>query len=346
MGQSELSTTSLPPRDCCSLPFCLIVLQLASQCLCRNAARTLQLNATECQDVPEDAVPWCLPQSWGMRNDPASFSFSLCDIINRSVRLMPMRQVIYGRGTTGNEPEADKHLRMGDNAVRNGNYNAAITCFNKARWLCLTDAETQVDALLGLGYAYSLSGRNLEAHQALLEAIHINTNDYRVHGCLGHVYHELQQDDRALHEYKEERRLHPGAPSLISPSPKILLTRGDVESASHELGIAQQLDPFNPYIEVVLGNASYGRRDYQKALSHYKKALQAEPSNPSHEMGIARACLALHDANSAKAIFSRLLEMRPPLVGSDVRAWYGGRVSEKLWSRSRSICICCERNWF
>src|SRR5262249_25738033 len=78
----------------------------------------------------------------------------------------------------------------------------------------------------------------------------------------------------------------------------VLYGRGDTDTALREYRIAEQLDPADVIIQIVLGDVYYAQHDYTNAIEQYNKAMRLEPRIDQH-YALARAYEAAHSYDQA-----------------------------------------------
>jgi superkiller protein 3 len=160
-------------------------------------------------------------------------------------------------GQTSDEPTAEKYVKMGYNAGKNGFNELAIDFYKQA----LNIDPRCVEAYNGMGAAHANLQEYKEAIECYRKAMEIAPNDAKVHSGMGFAYYGLKSYPEAIKRYKKAIALDPSyAPAHCN------------------MGLL-----YYDYI-----------RDYFEAIDYYQKAIDVDPNfaEAYYYMGIAYANLA------------------------------------------------------
>jgi tol-pal system protein YbgF len=143
---------------------------------------------------------------------------------------------------------------------------------------------------------------------------------------------ELQRKQRDIQQGVEDRvrKLEPqkatvdGKEFMADPEEKRLyeeamavMRKGEFDKAAAALGGFQRRFPASGYNESVLfwlGNAQYGRRDYQQAITLFRTLVSNAPDNPRAPdalLSIANCQIELKDAKGARKTIDELMKAYP-----------------------------------
>jgi tetratricopeptide (TPR) repeat protein len=232
-------------------------------------------------------------------------------------------------------PSAPNERERGFDSFYRQDFEAAAA--DLSAWVKLHPNDLQADYLLARTYR-NLSLSTLEhllavapdsyaAHQLLAETYQNVEQDekalteYRVvegmvpdlpgvHFSIGHLLLKMSQQDQAREELAAELRLNPDHAEANAEMGTILLDRLDAANAIPYLEKAVHLDPDLWATYRQLGKAYYLQKDYAKAETALHQAVRHDPQGLAHyQLGLVYRSLGQKEAANAQFEISRKLKL-------------------------------------
>ncbi len=166
------------------------------------------------------------------------------------------------------------HTSLGNLALSTGRHKDAEQSFNKA--LDLNPAD--VDALLGLGYAFHRQNKLADAEANLKKAVDIHPGDATAFNALGNFYFETGQNDKAAVQYEYAVALTPKDMNRLTNLGVAYMMLGNFESARTSFQQAIDIEPTKS-AHSMLGMMLYYLGDYDAAIENHVSAVNLKPGD-------------------------------------------------------------------
>lgn len=209
-----------------------------------------------------------------------------------------------------NVSQADYYLIQGNNYVFQGDYNSAITSYQKA----LEINPRLVEAYNYIGLAYGYLGQNQEAISCFQKAIQINPNFVTPYNNIGYAYDSLGQYDQAIAYYQKALQLDPNYAAAYNNLGSTYSNLGQFQQALPYFQKAIQMDPSLAVAYDNLGSAYNRLGQYQQAITYCQKALQIDPNYASAYSNLASTYNKLGQYQQAISYLEKAIQMDPNLV--------------------------------
>lgn len=180
---------------------------------------------------------------------------------------------------------------------------------------------TAVAALIIVAFGAGTLAQNRVWHDAVAlwrRAIYYSPNSWSTHYNLGLAYLNLKQNQAAVDELVEARRLNPREPMVLN---NLALAHGAASDTLGAIAIlkeALKLDPTLIEAHNNLGAFLYERKQFNDAQLEFLEVLKRDPSSVSARFNLARTLAALGEHEPAIREFQALLAADP----GDVAARY------------------------
>ena len=196
-----------------------------------------------------------------------------------------------------NEPEA--LLARAEIALSQGNYNQAISGFEPL----VTDASVSARAHQGLGLAFLLTGRSMEAKKHFDDAVTLDPKLWRAWNGLGH-YNDIQRHwNESDKSYARAIKLKPDSAIIFNNRAFSHLMQSQYELAISDFRKALQYDPTLSIARNNLGIALAWRGRYEEAL-----AGESHDNLPQAFNNVGYVAMLNGDYVVAEAYFVRAME--------------------------------------
>lgn len=180
---------------------------------------------------------------------------------------------------------------------------------------------TAVAVLVLVAFGAGTLAQNRVWHDAVAlwrRAIYYSPNSWSTHYNLGLAYLNLKQNQAAVNELVEARRLNPREPTVLNNLALAQGASGDTIGAIVILKEALKLDPTLIEAHNNLGTFLFERKNFIDARLEFLEVLKRDPSSVSARFNLARTLAALGEHESAIREFQALLAADP----GDVAARY------------------------
>jgi tetratricopeptide (TPR) repeat protein len=180
---------------------------------------------------------------------------------------------------------------------------------------------TAVAIALIVAFGASTFAQNRVWHDAASlwrRAIDYSPNSWSTHYNLGLAYLNLKQNQAAVDELVEAKRLNPLEPTVLNNLALAQGAAGDTVGAIALLKEALKLDPTLIEAHNNLGAFLFEQRHFNEARMEFTEVLARDPSSSSARFNLARTLAALGEHEPAIRGFQALLAADP----SDVAARY------------------------
>lgn len=159
--------------------------------------------------------------------------------------------------------------------------------------------------------ATTLKGRS---RQALHKLIAIDPDSPRVHQLLGQTYEDLNDDDKALAEYRTVEKMDPSSPGIHYQVGHLLWKFGDRTNALRELHEELKLNPFHAEANGEIGTILVIQNQPRQAIPYLRTALRINPGLLLVHQQLGEAYMM--EKNYAEAAQELKLAAREDLDGS------------------------------
>lgn len=174
-------------------------------------------------------------------------------------------------------------FQKGENNLAWGRPQEALGEFRKS----LSRNPTFDQAALGLGRAYFILGRDVEAAQALELALHFNPRNFLARLALAKVYWRQNRLDRAEPELAQVVESHPGFPEGHADFGIVLAKLGKYQRALREIQRGIELGYRDAIAYNYLGVAYGQLGDREQAIRAYQHAVALDPHYAAAYLNLA-----------------------------------------------------------
>ena len=266
-----------------------------------------------------------------------------------------------------------EYIEAGHAALRNQNWDQALTAFTRARELEPKSAE----ACGGMSLAYQAMKQMGKAREMANKALELNPKNAIGHYAIAKVMYTEGQYEEALKENSRAIELFPKAPSYYWHRGEIYDKLRNAEKALQDLQQAckmnlpvackraeavqqqalfdkkspkdsgsgssadQRLKAMKEYIEA--GHAALRNQNWDQALTAFTRARELEPKSAEACGGMSLAHQAMKQTEKAKEMANKALELNPKnAIGHYAMAnnlFFEGQYDQALESVNRAIEI-------
>jgi tetratricopeptide (TPR) repeat protein len=203
---------------------------------------------------------------------------------------------------------------------------------------------TAVAVLIIVAFGAGTFAQNRIWHDAVAlwqRAIYYSPNSWSAHYNLGLAYLNLKQNEAAVDELTEARRLNPREPTILNNLGLAHDAAGDSLGAIEIVKEALKLDPTLIEGHNNLGAFLFERKQFNDARLEFSEVLARDPSSVSARFNLARTLAALDEQAPAIREFEAVLVQQP----DDAQAHYHlglsyaatGRKSEAIREIQRAL---------
>lgn len=175
-----------------------------------------------------------------------------------------------------------------------GAYKDALDVINRA--IAIDPANDY--SLYILALIYLALGKHDSAKLKIEEAIQLHPHNADYFGLLANIHFRNKDFKDALHYADEGLKVDPENLPCLNTRSAALGKLGDKEGAYKTIDTAFQQDPNNAFTHANHGFILLEKREYDKALTHFKEALKADPNSQYAKSG-------LMESLKAKSVFYR-----------------------------------------
>jgi serine/threonine-protein kinase len=208
------------------------------------------------------------------------------------------------RAVTLGNAGSEGHLCLGMLAAGTGEYNSAITEFQRALELDPTNDETYIQ----LAATYKKLNKPDEAEKTFLRAIELRPQDRRAYDQLGTFYLEQAQYDKAEKMFQRSLQLAPDSYVAYSNLGGVYLFMGrDADAITmleRSIRIRGSSDAYSN-----LGTAYFRERRFADAVRNYREAVKFEDKDPDLWGNLGDACLFGGQKDEARKAYQRQLDL-------------------------------------
>jgi tetratricopeptide (TPR) repeat protein len=198
---------------------------------------------------------------------------------------------------------------MGSNARERGfdhwyrqEFEAAASDLNT--WLKLHPNDLQANYLLARTY------RDLSL-STLAQLLTVAPDSYPAHELLAETYQNVEQDDKALTEYRVVEKMAPNLPGVHFSIGHLLLKMGQQDQARDELAAELRLNPGHAEANAEMGTILLDQLEPVKAAPYLQKAIQLEPDLWATYRELGKAYYMQKDFPKAEAALQQAVRHDP-----------------------------------
>jgi protein O-mannosyl-transferase len=189
-------------------------------------------------------------------------------------------------------------------------------------------------ALISLGVALQISGKDRDAIVAYRKAVEIEPHHTDVHLTLGALLENLGEISEAITHYEQAIKIDPGSALAYNCLGNALTKSGDLARAMQEFSAATQVAPGEVPGYLNLGNAFQEAGYYREAVDEYRKALAVDPRSAEAHHKLGRAMAETGNLPDALNHYRQALALDPGLAAArgdlGLALEYSGQVSEAI----------------
>jgi Tfp pilus assembly protein PilF len=201
------------------------------------------------------------------------------------------------KGVTILPTYADAFYHLGLAYREDGQFQKAVTCFEKARGL---RAYSDADFYIRSGVAYGKAGMLQNAIRDLQTAVSLNEKSADAHNNLGLYFTESGILDSAMLHLNRAIELDPKLYQAIFNLGNAYARAGRFTDAMERYRKALAVKPNYPEALNNLGNAYAASGDYLNAIVYFKQYLELRPNDQGVRRNIGVTYLMMGDTSSAK----------------------------------------------
>lgn len=252
----------------------------------------------------------------------------------------------YRAALADNVTGAEQLRAIGDELLKSGEVDTAITAFDRATKDDNADVATRAAAYHDLGRANLRKGRVAAARNAANEAIRLRGGTFpEAFVTLGDVELRAKLPDDAQRAYEQALVQNPALATAYVGLGRVAYARSTPTVARAYFEKARELDPDSPEALYWVGQSLTASHDYAAAADFHQQALdQARQRNqdyPEASLGLAEAQWRLGQADEAEENLRQALQERPRfpeafLLEGEIRERQG-RDREALESYTKAI---------
>lgn len=209
---------------------------------------------------------------------------------------------------------------VGEYYIKEQNWDKAIEFFRGARDL---DAKNTA-AKLGLSEALNRKGDSIlednpdAAKFFYDEAVQLNDKNAGAYASLGEMYDLLNQNDKALENYKKALDLDGDLTELYAPIGILYYQKGTIAEADKYLTKALATSADNAETQLFLGLVRYSQNRNDEALAAFRRSIQLDPSSSEAHYYLGEALDRSKNTQDAIAEYKKAIELNP----SYTDAWF------------------------
>jgi tetratricopeptide (TPR) repeat protein len=209
---------------------------------------------------------------------------------------------------------------VGEYYLKEQNWDKAIEFFRGSFDL---DAKNTA-AKLGLSEALTRKGDSIleenpnAAKFFYDEAIQLNDKNAGAYAGLGEMYDLLDDNDKALENYKKALALDKDLTELNSPIGILLYQKGDIAEADTNLTRALVDSPDNAETQLFLGLIRYSQNRNDEALAAFRRAVQIDPTSAEAHYYLGEVLDRLKNSSESIAAYKKAIELNPKYT----EAWF------------------------
>jgi tetratricopeptide (TPR) repeat protein len=227
----------------------------------------------------------------------------------------PTPEVLEGQETASEDPEINRLMDEGRQALTDDRYDEAIERFQKV----IARDPANVRALYNIGYAYRQLGNWDSAIEFAKKAAEADPAMLGVHQNLGYAYGGKGDMDSAIFEFEEELRRHPDEPRLDGIAERlalIYLERGLRQEAFDAANQAVNLNPNQASHYVTLADVHISNGAYDQAVTALEKACSLDPQNALFRKRLGDALWEAGREDEARRAYAEAVALEPALADS------------------------------
>jgi tetratricopeptide (TPR) repeat protein len=219
--------------------------------------------------VPEKAraLLATMRQTFPEANFLMQFAFHL-----EEAQLLALADLVYDAAAQLDPQAPEAPYRLGRNALRTGQHEAAVAHFRAA----LQRQAGLVEAQQGLGLAYVEQGKDEEAEQAFREVLHVAPQHAEAYTHLGALYTRQKRLDEAIAAYRQVVRLQPDRPQGYHNLGVALAAQGLADEAVEQFQAAIRHDARYLPAYNDLGTLFAERGQFEQAIAAFGRALEID----------------------------------------------------------------------
>jgi tetratricopeptide (TPR) repeat protein len=233
---------------------------------------------------------------------------SRANLANVYLKMGRIEQAIleYRQALEINPGDPKTHSNIGNAYVEQGRFREAVFEYMEA----LALDPNFVDAHKNLAIAYSKQQMFGLAAGQLKQALSLEPENAALHTQLGEVYCQMGDYEQAIARYQKALTIKQMAEThygLAMCYHKLDLV--DDEIAAYKKALA--LKPAMLAARVNLGNAYFGKKDYDAAIEQYRSAIQIAPGDARIHCNLAAAYTNKADYEQSMAAYLKAVEIAP-----------------------------------
>ena len=207
------------------------------------------------------------------------------------------------------------HLNLGNEYLRDKDYNEAIAHYTRGIELC----RDYVEAHYNLGIALGLERRYEEAIEAYRRVLRLKERHGRTFFYLATALAKTGRVDEAISYYEKQLEIEPEDMEVLNNFGLALVKKGRYEEAIGHYNKALELEPESAGVLTNLGSALGKAGRVEEEIACYRRALGLKSDFTAAHYNLAKALAGEGRSEEAIAEYGEALRLRP----GDVEAHYG-----------------------
>lgn len=194
-------------------------------------------------------------------------------------------------------------LKFGDDYMKSGEYEKAISSFKKA----LTRDPSDSAIFARLGNAYNAIGDRRTAFDRFAKAVELNRNDYKSYYEIGIIFNELGKKNDARVVLDNALRIKPDFTQASELLALVLCALNKYDEAINVYKDAIKYSPDNYQLYYSMGIVRTELRDFNEARECYEKAIELKPDLYEAFFSLGQIHLLMGELSEAERMFKRSL---------------------------------------
>jgi adenylate cyclase len=149
-----------------------------------------------------------------------------------------------------------------------------------------------------------------EALQLAKRSVELSPGSALPHASLGWVYHWLDENDKAMAEWRHAIELDPNQTDALNWLSLILAWSGQTQEATEKLDCARRLNPLEKYY-FPEANIAFMDANYELAIDQYVKLIKQDSAFVPGHLFLAASYNILGQKEEAKLVVEKLLQINP-----------------------------------
>lgn len=216
-------------------------------------------------------------------------------------------QTVSQSNPTASEEELEDLLARGQELVTEGNYDEALTVYERAAQLDNENARIYS----GIGYLQTKQGNYAAAVDAYETAIQLDNDNAAFYYALGYSLANTQDYEAAANAYQQAANLDPADDKTQLGLGIVLARLGRYDEAVQAYQTVARQQPNNAQIQEAIGTVYMQQGDYASALQFLQQAQSLASYNSSVNLNLGIALINLDRPDQGWPLVEKAIELEP-----------------------------------